>query len=86
VIQSSLNTLIACRLIVQLNVIEQGEILFQPAQDVHRLTVYDVIDALEKQGENTLPNMKSFAQLSTINQLFDQKIKAATENCLLKEL
>lgn len=86
VIQSSLTALIESQMIVELKVLSNTETVFQPAKDINGLTVYEVISALEKQGENTLPNMKSFAQLSNIHHLFDEKIKATFENCLLKEL
>ncbi len=86
VVRSSLTALINSQLIVELNVLSTSESVFQPAQDVNNLTIYQVIEALEKQGGNELPNMKSFIQFSAINSLFDEKIKSMPENSLLKEI
>ncbi len=86
VVRSSLMALIKSKLVVELNSLSTSEGAFQPAQDVNHLTIYHVIEALEKQGENKLPNMKSFIQFSEINKLFDEKIKSMPENSLLKEI
>jgi len=86
VVRSSLIALIKSKLVVELNSLSTSEGAFQPAQDVNYLTIYHVIEALEKQGENELPNMKSFIQFSEINNLFDEKIKSMPENSLLKEI
>jgi membrane protein len=86
VVRSSLTALINSKLIVELNILSTSESVFQPAQDINNLTIYQVIDALEKQGGNELPNMKSFVQFLEINNLFDDKIKSMPENSLLKEI
>jgi len=85
VVQSSLIALINIQMIIELKVLPNTEVVFQPARDINRLTIYDVIDALEKQGENQLPNMNSFSKFSEINTIFDEKIRMITENDLLKE-
>ena len=86
VVQSSLRVLMDCQLIVELKKLSGEAALFQPARDINALTVYEVMDALEKHGVNHLPNMKSFEQFSNIHNRFDEKIQTASENCLLKEL
>lgn len=86
VVRHSLISLVNCQMLIELKVEAYAETLFQPAREVHNLTIYDVIEALEKQGGNQLPNMKSFVQLSEIDRLFDEKIRDSSENCLLKEL
>ena len=86
VVQSSLAALTDCQLIVELKKLSGGETMFHPARDINNLTVYEVMDALETQGANHLPDMKSFEQFSNIHDHFDAQIKMASENCLLKEL
>ncbi|NOQ36205.1 MAG: YihY family inner membrane protein [Methylococcaceae bacterium] len=86
VVQASLNRLLNCKMLVELKTPENSEDLFQPAKDVNSLSIYAVVEALEKQGQNKLPNMKSFVQFSEISRLFDEKVKSMPENCLLKEL
>jgi membrane protein len=86
VVQSSLSSLIKCHFIVELKKPEKTESIFQPAKDIHQLTVHEMIKTLEEQGENQLPNMKSFAEFSKITAAFDEKIQTSSENCLLKEV
>ncbi len=86
VVQSSLIALINIQMIIELKVLPNTEVVFQPARDINRLTIYDVIDALEKQGENQLPNMNSFSKFSEINTIFDEKIRMIAENDLLKDI
>ena len=86
VVRKILATLVDCQLLVELKAQERNEESYQPAKDINLLTIYTVIDALEQQGEKQLPNMKGFEQFLTICQDFNDKLKNAPENCLLKEL
>ena len=86
VVQESLSSLIDSHLIVELKKPENAEAMFQPAKDINQLRVYEVIETLEKQGENQLPNMRSFTEFSKINTAFNKKIQASSDNCLLKDI
>ena len=61
---------------------------YQPAIDVSALSIQYVIDAIEKQGVNTLPFTDSpeFASLSASLEAFGRKIEQLPENRLLKEI
>ena len=84
-VNSSLATLVASDILVELKSIQTSEKLFQPAKDINQLSIYTVMHALENQGEKQLPDMKSFEHFSKITASFNEKIKTATENTLLKD-
>jgi membrane protein len=86
VVQTTLANLIECGIIVELNAEQTGEALFQPAQDIDLLTVYAVIESLENQGVQQLPEMKVFEKFVQINEALNHRLKTAAENHLLKEL
>lgn len=86
VVQSTLTRLIQCRIIVEIKSDLDNESLFQPAQDIDLITVYAVISGLEHLGVTAVPHMKTFEKIIQINECFDNKLKTAAENCLLKDL
>ena len=65
--------------------IERG---YQPAVDVSTLTIQHVIDAIERQGINTMhfTDNPDFASLSASLEAFGRTIEKLPENKLLKEL
>jgi len=65
--------------------IERG---YQPAVDVSTLTIQHVIDAIERQGINTMhfTDNPEFASLSASLEAFGRTIEKLPENKLLKEL
>jgi membrane protein len=86
VAQTTLTTLIECGIIVELKSEQGGDAVFQPAQDIDLLTVYTVIERLENQGEKSVPQMEMFENFVKINECFNNRLKTAQENYLLKEL
>jgi membrane protein len=61
---------------------------YQPAVDIHVLTIQYVIDALEKRGLNTTPftDNPDFASLSASLETFGKNVERLPENKLLKEM
>jgi len=57
IVQRTLATLTNARLIVELNVLENEEIVYQPAQDINNISNHFVINAIERAGRNTVPEM-----------------------------
>jgi membrane protein len=86
IVQSTLASLIDCHIVVELKTTQDDEALFQPAQDVDLLTVYAVIAGLENQGVTSIPQMKEFEKFVQLNECFNNQLKTAAENHLLKEL
>jgi DNA-binding IscR family transcriptional regulator len=86
VAQTTLTTLIECGIIVELKSEQGGDAVFQPAQDIDLLTVYTIIERLENQGEKSVPQMEMFENFVKINECFNNRLKTAQENYLLKEL
>ncbi|MCF6249854.1 MAG: YihY/virulence factor BrkB family protein [Methylococcaceae bacterium] len=78
VVQNSLSALIDSSLIVELKVLEEEDIVYQPAQDINNLTVKSVINALEINGLNIVPGMKGYEQFSRLNVMVD--------NVLIKDI
>ncbi len=67
VVQKSLTALVDCQLVVELNVAENEQLIYQPARDINNLTVTAVIEALEASGRNTVPGMKAYEQFSELD-------------------
>lgn len=65
---------------------DDGE-LFLPAKDIHQLTAYNVIAALENQGYQ-LPGLfeQNFAGSINLTRQLEDKLKTSPENILLTEL
>jgi membrane protein len=78
VVQKSLTALKDSNLIVELNVMENEDIIFQPSRDINGLTISAVINALETSGRNSVSYMQCYEQFSQLD--------ASTENLLLKEI
>jgi membrane protein len=86
VVQMILNDLIKCGILVAILPEPEGEVLFQPAQDIDLLTVYAVIERLENQGEDFALQMPAFEKINQLNVCFKHHLKNCAENSLLKEL
>ncbi|MHB9099493.1 MAG: YihY/virulence factor BrkB family protein [Syntrophales bacterium] len=65
-----------------------GERGFQPAHDIHALTIQHVIDAMELRGINTIPfaHTPEFSTLSEAVETFRNTIEKLPANRLLKDL
>ncbi len=57
VVQTTLSSLLAANLIVELNVLNDEEMTYHPARDINTLTNIYVIDALESSGRNQVPDI-----------------------------
>lgn len=66
----------------------KGERGFQPARDIHMLTIQHVIDAMEQRGVNTIPfaHTDEFSTLSEELEIFGKTIEKLPGNRLLKDL
>jgi len=78
VIQKAIAALKDSNLIVELNVMENEDIIYQPSRDINSLTISAVINALETSGRNIVPEMQGCEQFSQLD--------ASAEKMLLKEI
>ncbi len=77
-VQSILALLLDAKIIVELSVLENEEFRYQPAQDINSISNVFVINALEKSGRNTVPNMAGHEKFIKVNSI--------TETVLLKDI
>jgi membrane protein len=66
IVQNTLTELVACKLIVELNVDEDEDEIYQPARDINSLTTAVVVEALEVSGQNYVPGLKIQDNLSPL--------------------
>ncbi len=78
VVQKTLSVLIECQLIVELNVLDDEGVIYQPSTDISKLTVFSVINALETNGRDAVPDMKGYDKFS--------HIKTSADDVLLKQI
>jgi membrane protein len=78
VIQKAIAALKDSNLIVELNVLENEDIIYQPSRDINSLTISAVINALETSGRNIVPEMQGCERFSQLD--------ASAEKMLLKEI
>ncbi len=72
VVHRTLDTLIDADLIVELNVLENEEDIYQPAKDINGLSNAVVIEALEDVGRDKVPDMEGherFLKLATLSDV-----------------
>jgi membrane protein len=69
IVQKTLKELIDSHLIVELNVEEGEESIYQPAHDINNLTIGTITNALETAGQNSVPGLNGDEQFSKINGL-----------------
>lgn len=74
VVQRTLVILLECRLIVELNVAEDEDIIYQPARDINNLSVLDIIHALESVGTKDIPDMKYYEKFCLDNNVDMNKL------------
>lgn len=78
VVQRSLSELIDCHIVVELNVLDSEEFIYQPSQDISGLTISYVVNALETAGRDVVPGMKGYEKFS--------RLDAYTENDLIRNI
>ncbi len=66
IVQNTLAELVECKLIVELNVDEDEDEIYQPARDINSLTTAVVVEALEVSGQNYVPGLKIQDNLSPL--------------------
>jgi membrane protein len=86
VIQPIMDELTESKIISEMKVEEGEEPTFQPACDTSLLTIAYVIDALEKCGNNTLPNTEGYDYFSKIIEEFEGSLVVSANNKLLKDI
>lgn len=88
ILQDILNELLDNRIITATQNDENKELSYQPARDTNKLTVYRVLEILEKRGVNDL-NMDDSPTLKTLTEVVDNmrlEGKDSTQNLLLKDI
>ena len=88
ILQDILNELLDNRIITATQNDENKELSYQPARDTNKLTVYRILEILEKRGVNDL-NMDDSPALKTLTEVVDNmrlEGKDSTQNLLLKDI
>ncbi len=86
VVQTSLLKLTACHLLVEFNIPEEEDDVYQPAVDPNQLTIAFVTNALEECGQNHLPYPNQNQQLSNEINDFRQLMTTSAQHCLLRDI
>lgn len=86
IIQPILAKLTASQLIVEFNVHDEEDEVYQPAVDTNLLTIAFVIDALEQCGQNRLPDINQERLFMDAVNDFRKLMEASEQNCLLKDI
>ncbi len=86
-VQPVVDELIESKVIVEVKVDEdENEPVFQPACDPDLLSISFVIDALERCGNNNLPETEGLSYFSNILKEFEDCLAQSKNNKLLKEI
>ena len=86
IIQPILVKLTASQLIVEFNVQDEADEVYQPAVDTNLLTIAFVIDALEQCGQNHLPDINQERLFMDAVNDFRKLMEASEQNCLLRDI
>ena len=80
--------LVASRVISETTTREDKKFGYQPARDIHTLTITSVLDAIEQNGTNDIPVVKDreFEALSDAIQKFKDVMETSPANRLLKDI
>ena len=64
------------------------QLLFQPARDIHHMTIHSVAQSLDTLGAGEIPLTETpeLARLEGVLKGFDERIKLSKENVLLKDI
>jgi membrane protein len=86
IIQPILGKLTASHILVEFNIREGEDDVYQPAVDTNLLTIAFVINALEQCGQNHLPDInQEWLFMDAVND-FKNLMEASKQNCLLKDI
>jgi len=85
-IQPVLLKLIASHIVVEFKNQDEDDEVYQPAVDINRLTIAYVINALERCGQNQLPDINQEPLLMNAVNNFRELMEASEQNRLLKDI
>jgi len=85
-IQPVLSKLIASHIVVEFKNRDEDDEVYQPAVDINRLTIAYVINALERCGQNQLPDINQEPLLMNAVNNFRELMEASAQNRLLKDI
>ncbi|MFA5017216.1 MAG: YihY/virulence factor BrkB family protein [Methylobacter sp.] len=85
-IQPVLSKLIASHIVVEFKNRDEDDEVYQPAVDINRLTIAYVINALERCGQNQLPDINQEPLLINAVNNFRELMEASEQNRLLKDI
>ncbi|MEQ1545379.1 YihY/virulence factor BrkB family protein [Methyloglobulus sp.] len=86
IIQPILGKLTASHILVEFNIPEEEDDVYQPAVDTNLLTIAFVINALEQCGQNHLPDINQERLFMDAVNDFKKLMEASKQNCLLKDI
>jgi membrane protein len=86
IIQPILGKLTASHILVEFNIPEEEDDVYQPAVDTNLLTIAFVINALEQCGQNHLPDINQERLFMDAVNDFKKLMEASKQNCLLRDI
>ena len=86
VAQPILDKLIASHILVEYQPDDEGDEVFQPAVDVNILTTAYLINAIERRGENRLPDAEREREFMAAVDEFRRLMEASEHNRLLRDI
>lgn len=86
IIQPILGKLTASHILVEFNIPEAEDDVYQPAVDTNLLTIAFVINALEQCGQNHLPDINQERLFMDAVNDFKKLMDASKQNCLLRDI
>ena len=86
IVQPILLKLTASRILVEFNIPEEEDDVYQPAVDTNSLTIAFVINALEQYGQNQLPDINQDRLFMDAVDDFRKRMETSEQNCLLRDM
>lgn len=88
VVRTVLDDLIQCSLVVQVSMARPKRKAFQPARDYHTLKVSEVMQALDRKGDNSLLflHAEALKPIEAVNELFRNKLEEASGDITIDKL
>jgi membrane protein len=88
VIRQILYELIECKIVSELKTNNNKEFAYQPASDIHQMTIQYVVDKLDNRGamEVKLHATQSFKAISDSMKVFNETLENSSSNKLLMEI
>ncbi len=86
IVQPILLKLTASHILVEFNILEAEDDVYQPAVDTNILTIAFIINALEQCGQNKLPDINQESLFIDAANDFRKLMETSKQNCLLKDI